>query len=306
MAKRKKRSDNFEDLQAKGIGCLVVGLVLSFVPVFGGALRSLAWILILLGIALIALTSAIAFARKQQQATTADDEARQAGHAQSPIRKSNRSRQTSERTETDFRRRPSNVRVEPGFTMPDAVPVRATSWSMDVFEAIEWRRFEAMCEALFGQAGFRTESQSHGADGGVDIWLHSKHATGPAAIVQCKHWKNRPVGVKELREFFGVMASHKLARGTYATTSTFTQDAQTFAKANGINAMDGPRLLKQIETRTPEQQKQLLDVAFEGEYWRPTCASCGIKLVERQSGRGSFWGCTNYPRCKNKISKSQR
>ena len=33
MAKRKKRSDDFEDLQAKGIGCLVVGLVLLFVPV---------------------------------------------------------------------------------------------------------------------------------------------------------------------------------------------------------------------------------------------------------------------------------
>ena len=77
------------------------------------------------------------------------------------------------------------------------------------------------------------------------------------------------------------MASHKLARGTCATTLTFTQDAQTFAKANGINTTDGQRLLKQIETRTPEQQKQLLDVAFEGEYWRPTCASCGTKLVER-------------------------
>lgn len=50
-------------------------------------------------------------------------------------------------------------------------PQRA--WSRQVFEGIEWRRFEALCEALFGQAGVRTESQSHGADGGVDIWLYS-------------------------------------------------------------------------------------------------------------------------------------
>ena len=42
MAKRKKRSDDFEDLQAKGVGCLVVGLVLLFVPVLGGALQPLA------------------------------------------------------------------------------------------------------------------------------------------------------------------------------------------------------------------------------------------------------------------------
>ena len=306
MAKRKKRSDDFEDLQAKGIGCLVVGLVLLFLPVLGGALHPLGWILILLGVALIALTAIIASARKQQGGTNLSAEPRQVGQSQLPINKTRRSPETFGRIGTDFGLRPLSARVEPSFTNSDALPVRATTWSLDVFKAIEWRRFEAVCEALFAQAGFRTESQSHGADGGVDIWLYSKHATGPAAIVQCKHWKNQAVGVKELREFFGVMASHKLARGTYAITSTFTQDAQTFAKANGINTMDGQRLLKQIETRTPEQQKQLLDVAFEGEYWRPTCASCGIKLVERTMRLRPFWGCLNFPRCKTQIWQNTR
>ena len=306
MAKREKRSGDFEDLQAKGIGCLVSGLVLLFVPVLGGALRPLAWVLILLGVALIALTAIISPARKKQDETNTSIEPGQAGQAQSPIKKTRRSRETFGRIDTDLGQCTSRARVGPSFTNPDAVPLRATSWNLDVFGAIEWRRFEAVCEALFAQAGFRTESQSHGADGGVDIWLYSKHATGPAAIVQCKHWKNQAVGVKELREFFGVMASHKLTRGTYATTTTFTQDAQTFAKANGINTMDGPRLLKQIEARTPEQQKQLLDVAYEGEYWRPTCATCGIKLVERSSQSRSFWGCTNFPRCKTQIWRSLR
>lgn len=51
----------------------------------------------------------------------------------------------------------------------------------------------------------------------------------------------KPVGVKEMREFFGVMASHGLKRGTYATTSRHTPDALAFAKANGINAQDGNR-----------------------------------------------------------------
>lgn len=130
----------------------------------------------------------------------------------------------------------------------------ATRWSSAVFAAIEWRRFEAVCEKLFGQAGFETKSQSHGADGGVDIWLHSRNAEGPVAVVQCKHWQGKAVGVKELREFFGVMASHKLTRGTYATTSTYTADAQQFAKDNGVNALDGKGLLALIAKRTPEQQ----------------------------------------------------
>ena len=33
--------------------------------------------------------------------------------------------------------------------------------------------------------------------------------------------------------------------------------------------------------RTPEQQDDLLRIAYEGDYRRPTCASCGIKMVER-------------------------
>jgi len=173
-------------------------------------------------------------------------------------------------------------------------------WSAQVFEDIEWRRFEAVCERLFAQAGFETRAQSHGADGGVDIWLHSKNATGPAAIVQCKHWNGRQVGVKEMREFFGVMASHQLKRGTYATTSTFTADAARFARDNGINALDADRLLALIASRTPEQQLELLEIAYQGEYWRPTCASCGVKMVEREGRKSAlrFWGCAHFPKCK--------
>ena len=185
-------------------------------------------------------------------------------------------------------------------------PAQQQQWSPAVLAAIEWRRFEALCEALYAQAGFTTRSQSHGADGGIDIWLHSKHTDVPR-IVQCKHWRSK-VGVKEMREFLGVMASHQLKSGTYVTSSTFSAEAMAFAKENGIHAQDGAALLKLIGQRTPEQQAALLAVAYEGEYWRPTCASCGTKMVEKNSSRneGSFWGCANYPKCRGRtIPKSK-
>ncbi|AOW14399.1 hypothetical protein LPB72_03310 [Hydrogenophaga crassostreae] len=178
-------------------------------------------------------------------------------------------------------------------------------WGPAVFAVIEWRRFEAVCEALFGQAGFETRSQSHGADGGVDIWLHSRHAQGPVAVVQCKHWQGKPVGVQEMREFVGLMASHGLKRGTYATTSTYTPEAQDFARDNGINALSGPGLLALIKQRTPEQQTNLLAIAFEGEYWRPTCATCGVKMVNRspKNGGRAIWSCIHFPRCQHTMHK---
>jgi restriction system protein len=181
---------------------------------------------------------------------------------------------------------------------------RPSGWERQVLELIEWRRFEAVCERLFAQAGFQTKSQSHGADGGVDIWLYSRNSEGPAAVVQCKHWVGRAVGVKEVREFFGVMTSKSVKRGTYVTSSTFTPAASEFAKDNGIHLLDGDGLLSLIARRSDEQQRALLAVAYEGEYWRPTCASCGVKMVERSASKDQsmFWGCVNYPRCRSRIA----
>ena len=115
-------------------------------------------------------------------------------------------------------------RRDPHFTGANAQagPVTEVRWSSKVFAAIEWRRFEAVVETLFAQEGYETRSQLHGADGGVDIWLYSKNPNDAVSVVQCKHWQGHPVTVKELREFLGVMASHGIKRGTFATSSRYT------------------------------------------------------------------------------------
>lgn len=172
-----------------------------------------------------------------------------------------------------------------------------------MFDHIEWRRFEALCEALYAQAGVRTKSQSHGADGGIDIWLYLQNASKPM-IVQCKHW-SRKVKVDDVRAFYGVLKSHDLDRGIFATSATFTADASAFAGGQGISAQDREGLLRLIASRTTDQQAMLLDTAYEGEYWRPTCASCGVKMVVREAkdSGAMFWGCVNYGklRCTSKI-----
>ena len=284
-------------LTAMGVGLLVVPLFLGVSPMLkplAGALRVPGWMA--LGIGLVLLGIRFALKDKTEPLPSLTDFA---ARRQEPTSRQNAFGKASPPAPGGFA---AEDRREP-FSRETSTRQPAIKWSAAVFAAIEWRRFEAVCETLFAQAGFATRSQSHGADGGVDIWLHSANAEGPVAVVQCKHWNGKAVTVKEIREFFGVMASHQLKRGTYATTSTYTADAQQFAKNNGINALDGAALLSLIAKRTPEQQQALLDVAHEGEYWRPTCASCGIKLVERTPTKGGagFWGCSNYPRCKTRI-----
>lgn len=91
-------------------------------------------------------------------------------------------------------------------------------------------------------------------------------------------------------------------RGHRRTAST-RQASAAFARDNGINPLDIKGLLALIAQRTPEQQQALLDVAFDGDYWRSTCVNCGTKMVERTRRKdgGAFWGCSNYPRCKTTL-----
>lgn len=201
---------------------------------------------------------------------------------------------------TDIARPVANDSAPP---LRSTVRERPAEWCREVFLLIEWRRFEALVETLFVQAGFETKAQTHGADGGVDVWLYAKGRTStPVSIVQCKQWTGKSVGVDQIREFRGVMASHNLTRGQFATTSGFTPDAISFAQANGVNLLDIDALLALIERRSPQQREALLNVALEGSFCRPTCVNCGTKMVEREKRDGSgFWGCASFPKCRTTM-----
>jgi len=179
------------------------------------------------------------------------------------------------------------------------LPPPAAVWNAQVLRDIEWRRFEAVCVALFAQGGFTTRTELQGLQGGADIWLYAHHAEVPAAVARVRHWPGRQVEVQELRELHALMTQHKLLRASFATTGTFGPDGREFAKAHGISAFDSLGLLALISQRTQAQKQELLAIAYEGDYWRPSCANCGKKMVERRARRRgrTFWGCVDYPDC---------
>ena len=192
------------------------------------------------------------------------------------------------------------VFLESALLLPLREPAtEETQWSPAVFAAIEWRRFEAVCALLFSQGSFTLQSESYGPGLGLLIRLYSQTGGRPVAIVHCRHWQDKRVEEPELREFLTVMASHKVKRGTYVTATTYTPEARQFAKDNHINAMDSDALLALIAKRKPSQQLELLAEAYEGEYWVPTCANCGTKMVKRAlaTDRVPFWGCVSFPQC---------
>lgn len=191
--------------------------------------------------------------------------------------------------------------------MPAPVPAPAavalpTAWSAQALRMLEWKRFELLCAGYYEAVGFTTATLAAGPDGGIDVKLYKLDPAKPLAIVQCKAWNTHPVGVKEIRELLGVMVHEGVGRGIFVTTGTYSPDALQFAAANPIQLLDGDAFTRKILDLPPEKQKTLLDFAFEGDYRTPTCASCGIKMVARDSRRGPFWGCAHYPRCKTMLA----
>ena len=71
-------------------------------------------------------------------------------------------------------------------------------------------------------------------DKGVDVILQTvdELGLGDVVLLQAKTRSSGQVTLKELREFYGVMAAEKADHGLFVTTSTFTTDAVTFARSH--------------------------------------------------------------------------
>lgn len=182
-------------------------------------------------------------------------------------------------------------------------PEKPMEWSIDMIREIEWKRFEDVCQKFYETKGIRSETTALGADGGIDIRLYQDGSGQATSIVQCKAWGERIVGVKPVRELLGVMTHERIGKAFFMTSGQFSGDAKEVAKSNYITLIDGEMLLMMIKRLPEADQKSLLSFAIEGDYKTPTCPTCGIKMkrVSGKTSRPDFWGCHNYPRCRQML-----
>ena len=183
-----------------------------------------------------------------------------------------------------------------------AVPVRQRI-TIKLLRELEWKRFEQVTEAYFARAGWRTKPARIGPDGGVDIHLFRPNENAVAAVVQCKAWHAWKVGVKPVRELFGVMAAESVCEGFFVAAGDYTGDAEAFARGKALRLIRGRDLVDRIERLSASDQYQIFKIATTGDFRTPTCPRCGEKMIRRITKKGrnmgdSFWGCRNYPHCR--------
>ena len=179
-------------------------------------------------------------------------------------------------------------------------------WSPDLLKQLEWRRFEELCVAYYQALGYNTTIEGMGADGGVDIMLNKPPFDDAPSVARCKSWDAYRVGIKAVKDLRASATAAKIADAVLLTSGRFTQEALDLAGKEKIEMIDGKGLLDKIAALPPEKSQALLKFATTGDFLTPTCPRCSVKMISRQSTRGGrkFWGCKNYPQCKQTIFAS--
>lgn len=178
----------------------------------------------------------------------------------------------------------------------------------DPLHDINWKDFELLVGEVFRMRGFTVvENDNGGADGGIDLVLKKD---GEVFLVQCKQWRAYKVSVNIVRELLGVMVTKGAAGGFVVTSGIFTAEAQSFAKGQNIELIDGSMLTAMIEkahgvtsSKVDRATKDVPESTPSTTTAVPSCPQCGNAMVKRVARKGAnsgknFWGCVEFPRCR--------
>jgi restriction system protein len=177
-------------------------------------------------------------------------------------------------------------------------------WTLDLLKHLEWRRFEELCAAYYEALGFKTRLRGR-ADGAVEIVLCAEPDRA-SVLVHAKAWDAYRIGIGPLRDLRDAMAVASVRKGVLVTSGRFTREALNFAAQEHVQLIDGAGLLEKLLELNPEKSLALLQFTTQGDFLTPTCPACSVKMISRRSIQGGrpYWGCVNYPRCKQTFSST--
>lgn len=184
----------------------------------------------------------------------------------------------------------------------------ATRSGIDSLRALSWKDFELLVGEALRRDGYTVqETGGGGADGGIDLIARRAHET---ILVQCKRWKTWSVGVRVVREMFGVMTSEKATGVMIVTIGEFTRSARNFAEGKPVRLVDGQALVALVAaaksggfaSMTPSCEQPISPPVASPEVSLDSCPKCGASMVVRVARKGpnqgrKFLGCAQFPKC---------
>ena len=176
-----------------------------------------------------------------------------------------------------------------------------TQSGLDSFRALSWKEFELLIGEAFRRQGYSVEETGLGGkDGGIDLVLRKD---GKRTLVQCKQWRTRQVNVNVVREMYGLLAHHGADEVKIVALGSYTADAALFAAGKPIELIHGEALL--LIVRSVQRAPSPVQLTTSNQInTAPSCPKCCLTMIRRENRktRESFWGCSEYPRCRGMRS----
>jgi restriction system protein len=178
---------------------------------------------------------------------------------------------------------------------------------IDSIKALDWKAFEELVGEAYRRSGYQVvENSKTGADGGVDLRLRKGDKT---TLVQCKQWRSQSVGVKIVREMYGILADEQAQQVFIVCTGSFTKDAEKFASDKPIKLITGDELQQLVPSvqsssgKSQENPASQVSQTPNSVSKPPVCPRCDSILVLRAAKRGAnagkeFYGCGSFPKCR--------
>lgn len=147
----------------------------------------------------------------------------------------------------------------PGGGLAPAAPANVgTSFTADMLEEIDWKRFERLVISYYSKTGVVAAPTNTGPDGAVQIKISWKGEPRPFAYVRCVSNAAGLIDVKQLNELGAVMAADDIRRGYVVTPGRFTPAARSLATEKQLTLMPGDVLLEKLNALPVAARKELL------------------------------------------------
>lgn len=163
---------------------------------------------------------------------------------------------------------------------------------IDTMDGIQ---FEKYLSYLFQAKGYKTQVTQPIGDYGADLIIQKD---GTKTVVQAKRY-SKNVGIQAVQEAQAAIAHYGASEGWVVTNSDYTVAAYELAKSNKIRLINREALIEMILALNPETAPEPKTIIEQTPINDMMCPRCRGELILRKGSRGSFYGCSSFPKCRH-------
>jgi restriction system protein len=156
-------------------------------------------------------------------------------------------------------------------------------------------QFEYYLKELFKSQGYIVEVTKSTGDFGADLILKN---ADKKIVVQAKRY-SKNVGIKAVQEVVAAKDFYKATDAWVVSNSEFTKASIELAEKTNVLLIDRTKLIESILKMNPSAVPKPNVIKNKVEAKKIVCSKCGSFMVVRTGPKGTFYGCNNFPKCRN-------